>query len=196
MNTKTRLARRITLVTVVAALLSVLAYGVGWAVREDALPWQDSSPTAAPRQHRPAPAPSTSTPAATPSQDGTPSPSEEPSETPGDQPSATPSETPSGTPDATPSEVPSATRSAKPTPTAGPALLSPATTARGSASLQARLKQIAWFSGDVTDHYGAVTAEAVRGFQAKRQIAVTGAVDQRTLDLLHKMTRQPTQGEA
>ena len=58
--------------------------------------------------------------------------------------------------------------------------------------VQARLRQIAWFFGDVSDYYGEQTAEAVRGFQAKRMIPVTGAVDQRTLDLLQGMTTEPT----
>ena len=48
--------------------------------------------------------------------------------------------------------------------------------------LQARLKQIDWFEADVTGFYGEVTTEAVRGFQAKREIPVTGEVDQRTLE--------------
>lgn len=187
MNTKARLARRITLVTVVAALLSVLAYGVGWAVRGESLPWDHSTTGAAPRQDRPAPRPSTQEPTPTPSEDGTPTPSEEPSDEPGGTPSETPADIPSETPDPTPSE--------EPTPTAGPALLSPGDDGAEVRELQARLKQIAWFSGDVTDHYGDVTTEAVRGFQAKRGIAVTGAVDQRTLDLLHQMTREPTRGE-
>ena len=61
--------------------------------------------------------------------------------------------------------------------------------------LQARLKQIGWFSDNVTGTYGSVTAASVRGFQAKRQIPVTGAVDQRTLDRLRGMTRYPTSDE-
>lgn len=61
--------------------------------------------------------------------------------------------------------------------------------------LQARLRQIAWFSGDVTDHYGDQTTEAVRGFQAKREIRVTGYVDRVTLDRLHAMTREPSAAE-
>ncbi len=61
--------------------------------------------------------------------------------------------------------------------------------------VQARLRQIEWFEGDVTDVYGDKTAEAVRGFQAKREIPVTGEVDQRTLDLLHGMTTEPTEAE-
>ena len=58
--------------------------------------------------------------------------------------------------------------------------------------LQARLVAIEWLFGDVTGTYDATTTEAVRGFQAKRGIPVTGEVDQRTLDRLHAMTRTPT----
>ncbi|MBZ5740433.1 L,D-transpeptidase family protein [Nocardioides mangrovi] len=61
--------------------------------------------------------------------------------------------------------------------------------------LQARLKQIAWYAGDVSGSYDPRTVEAVRGFQGKRGIPVTGYVDQRTLDRLAAMTTEPTQGE-
>jgi hypothetical protein len=61
--------------------------------------------------------------------------------------------------------------------------------------IQARLRQIAWFFGDVSDHYGDRTADAVRGFQAKRHVPVTGEVDRRTLDLLVGMTGDPTADE-
>ena len=61
--------------------------------------------------------------------------------------------------------------------------------------MQARLKQIGWFSGDVSDSYGPRTTESVRGFQAKRGFAVTGVADQRTYDRLISMTRRPTQDE-
>ena len=37
--------------------------------------------------------------------------------------------------------------------------------------------------------------EAVKGFQGKRQLPVTGEVDQRTLDRISAMTRKPTQDE-
>jgi peptidoglycan hydrolase-like protein with peptidoglycan-binding domain len=60
---------------------------------------------------------------------------------------------------------------------------------------QARLKQIAWIFGDVTGSYDQGTVDAVRGFQAKRQIPVTGRIDQRTLDRLHAMTVPPTHEE-
>jgi peptidoglycan hydrolase-like protein with peptidoglycan-binding domain len=62
-------------------------------------------------------------------------------------------------------------------------------------AVQARLRQIAWFSGDVSDTYGDLTVAAVRGFQAKRQVPVTGKVDRRTLDLLVGMTSEPTADE-
>jgi peptidoglycan hydrolase-like protein with peptidoglycan-binding domain len=58
--------------------------------------------------------------------------------------------------------------------------------------LQARLKQIAWFSGPVTGTYGSATAQAVRGFQDKRDIPETGQVDARTWSRLLAMTRTPT----
>ena len=61
--------------------------------------------------------------------------------------------------------------------------------------LQARLKQIAWIYGPVTGTYDAETVAAVKGFQAKRKIPVTGEVDQRTLDRLAAMTHTPSYGE-
>ena len=74
----------------------------------------------------------------------------------------------------------------------GPALLAPGAEGEKVRDLQARLEQIAWFFGDVTGTYDAGTVEAVRGFQAKRGIPVTGGVDRRTLDRLHAMTATPT----
>jgi peptidoglycan hydrolase-like protein with peptidoglycan-binding domain len=78
---------------------------------------------------------------------------------------------------------------------AGPALFKQGDHNRSVREIQARLRQIGWFSGDVTGRYGAVTTQAVRGFQAKRHIPITGAVDQRTLDLLESMTHEPTRAE-
>ena len=71
----------------------------------------------------------------------------------------------------------------------------PATTGDDVRDLQARLRQIFWFNTDVTGVYGDVTTTAVRGFQAKREIPVTGEVDQRTLDRLYAMTATPTDAE-
>ncbi|HET7430955.1 MAG TPA: L,D-transpeptidase family protein [Nocardioides sp.] len=62
-------------------------------------------------------------------------------------------------------------------------------------AVQARLKQIDWYFGDVTGTYDSPTVSAVKGFQAKRQIPVTGEVDQRTLDRLDAMTTTPTHAE-
>src|SRR5215213_9309506 len=67
--------------------------------------------------------------------------------------------------------------------------------ARGVRAIQARLRQISWYFGDVTGSYDAPTVTAVKGFQAKRLIPVTGAVDQRTLDRLQGMTTTPTAAE-
>jgi peptidoglycan hydrolase-like protein with peptidoglycan-binding domain len=78
---------------------------------------------------------------------------------------------------------------------AGPALFERGDESRAVREVQARLRQIGWFSGDVSDHYGDQTVAAVRGFQAKRQVPVTGKVDRRTLDLLTGMTREPTADE-
>ena len=76
--------------------------------------------------------------------------------------------------------------------TPGPALLRAGATGHRVRELQARLKQIGWFGGAVTGTYGSVTTAAVRGFQGKRAIPVTGEVDQRTWDRLTAMTRMPT----
>ena len=74
----------------------------------------------------------------------------------------------------------------------GPALMRQGSSGDRVRDVQARLKQVAWFSGPVTGRYGPTTASAVRGFQGKRAIPVTGEVDQRTWDRLTAMTRTPT----
>ncbi|WP_331714977.1 L,D-transpeptidase family protein [Auraticoccus cholistanensis] len=79
--------------------------------------------------------------------------------------------------------------------TPGPALYQEGAEGEEVKELQARLAQIGWFSGKVTGYYGSETAAAVRGFQEKREIPVTGEVDQRTLDRLAEMTREPTKAE-
>ncbi len=78
---------------------------------------------------------------------------------------------------------------------AGPALLKEGSTGKPVRDLQARLKQIGWWSGDVTDTYGPQTVSAVKGFQEKRAIPVNGEVDQRTMDRLGAMTRTPSSDE-
>ncbi|MGH3348765.1 MAG: L,D-transpeptidase family protein [Nocardioides sp.] len=73
-----------------------------------------------------------------------------------------------------------------------PVLLSEGDSGDAVRDLQARLVQIEWLHGDVTGSFDAATVEAVRGFQAKREIPVTGDIDRRTLDRLHAMTSTPT----
>jgi peptidoglycan hydrolase-like protein with peptidoglycan-binding domain len=89
---------------------------------------------------------------------------------------------------------------AKPTPTSRPApppviVLEQGDSGPKVRAFQARLRQIGWFSGDVSDRYGTKTVAAVRGFQAKRGYAVTGQADQRTYDKLIAMTKRPTADE-
>jgi peptidoglycan hydrolase-like protein with peptidoglycan-binding domain len=77
----------------------------------------------------------------------------------------------------------------------GPALMKQGSSGDRVRDLQARLKQLAWFSASVTGTYGTATASAVKGFQGKRAIPVTGEVDQRTWDRLTAMSRTPTEDE-
>nr|WP_255622101.1 peptidoglycan-binding protein [Tessaracoccus sp. OS52] len=77
----------------------------------------------------------------------------------------------------------------------GPAILAQGAKGDAVKDLQARLKQLAWYFDAVDGVYGANTVEAVKGFQGKREIPVTGEVDQRTLDRLHGMTRKPSSAE-
>ncbi|MBB6627361.1 peptidoglycan-binding protein [Nocardioides sp. KIGAM211] len=74
----------------------------------------------------------------------------------------------------------------------GPAILDAGDTGDGVRDLQARLVATQWLFGDVSGTFDSSTVEAVEGFQAKRGIPVTGAVDQRTMDRLHAMTSTPT----
>ena len=78
---------------------------------------------------------------------------------------------------------------------AGPTLFGPGDAGPQVREIQARLRQIAWFFGDVSDSYDEAATEAVTGFQAKRAVPATGNVDQRTLDLLEAMTTEPTADE-
>ncbi|RPK92821.1 MULTISPECIES: L,D-transpeptidase family protein [Streptomyces] len=61
--------------------------------------------------------------------------------------------------------------------------------------LQARLRQIGHFGRNPTGYYGSVTADAVRSFQAKRRLPVTGSADAVTWRRLLAMTRVPTAAE-
>jgi hypothetical protein len=99
-------------------------------------------------------------------------------------PEATPESSPTGRPTTRP-----------PVMEAGPALLVRGDRGLEVRDLQARLISIQWLFTPVSGVYDAATTEAVRGFQAKREIPVTGEVDRRTLQRLHAMTSQPTHEE-
>ncbi len=76
-----------------------------------------------------------------------------------------------------------------------PVLLAPGDTGPRVRALQARLRQLLWYAGDVTDTYGPRTKAAVKGFQDKRGLKVTGSVDRRTMRRLKAMTHPPTTPE-
>lgn len=79
--------------------------------------------------------------------------------------------------------------------TPGPAILAAGDKGDAVKDAQVRLKQIAWYDALIDGTYGDVTVAAVKGFQAKREIPVTGEMDRRTLDRLVAMTRRPTSDE-
>ncbi|MCZ4498560.1 MAG: hypothetical protein JWQ74_1113 [Marmoricola sp.] len=106
------------------------------------------------------------------------------------EPTATSEPTAAGNPTAPAEPTEQATEAAPP-----PAVLERGDHGPRVRSLQARLRQIAWFSGNVTDSYGPATAAAVAGFQAKRGLPDLGYVDSATLDRLEAMTRTPSADE-
>ena len=134
-----------------------------------------------------APAPSTSVP--------TTSPSTRPVKVPTTVASSKPPTKPVSTPKPSPRSTPSNT--AKPAKPAPPVriVLQAGNTGSSVRSLQARLRQIGWFSGDVSDVYGTRTTASVRGFQAKRGFEATGKLDETTFNRLLSMTRRPTTDE-
>ncbi|GAA4700816.1 L,D-transpeptidase family protein [Nocardioides conyzicola] len=160
--------RRLLLVLATAALVCAGAFVAGYALSDS--------------------------PADRPSATGTPgAPEPEPTTTPTATPTATPTSTPTGQPTSDPTTPPAKPKPPKLEP--GPRLLGTGDQGPQVRELQARLKQIAWFGADVTGTYGDLTRDAVRGFQAKRAIPVTGEVDRRTLDRLDAMTVEPTDAE-
>lgn len=116
------------------------------------------------------------------------------------EPTPTVEPTPEPTPEAelspSPTPEPSRTPTAAPTTRqAGKAIMQQGNQSERVKELQARLAQIGWFSGKVTGNYGSETRTAVAGFQRKRGLPETGAVDQATWDRLVGMTRKPTADE-
>ncbi|HHY22336.1 MAG TPA: peptidase [Bacilli bacterium] len=53
--------------------------------------------------------------------------------------------------------------------------------------LQEQLKQLGYFKAEPTGYYGTVTEEAVRAFQTKQQILVSGVADQFTVNLIEQL---------
>jgi peptidoglycan hydrolase-like protein with peptidoglycan-binding domain len=98
------------------------------------------------------------------------------------------------TPEVTPTETPTATETPTPTPTST-ARFALGDSGDGVRDLQARLKQIQWYEPEITGDFDDVTMQAVEGFQAKRELEVTGEVDDQTWDRLVAMTREPTDDE-
>jgi lipoprotein-anchoring transpeptidase ErfK/SrfK len=162
--------RRLLLALVVGSLVVLAAYGVAWS------------------QHGASDEPTTATARETRDAQPTPEPAPEPTPSPSPVP-VPPAPEPSPEPPVTPEPEP------EPELLPGPALLSPGDDGDDVRRLQARLRQIDWFQQDVTGTYGDVTRVAVEGFQAKREIPVTGEVDQRTMDRLVAMTSEPTAAE-
>jgi hypothetical protein len=138
--------------------------------------------------------PTIGTPSETPSDTAPPTPSETPDQTPTSMP---PSPVPTTeAPAPRPEPKPDAKPEPKPAPEPAPVvMLRLGDSGSKVRSLQARLRQIGWFSGDVNDRYGQKTLDAVRGFQAKRGFDATGSLDERTWDKLVSMSRRPTADE-
>ena len=66
---------------------------------------------------------------------------------------------------------------------------------RGVRIVQARLRQIGWYHGDVTGSFDDQTRKGVRKFQKQRKLPVTGVVDRTTLRTLEGVTHRPTRFE-
>lgn len=162
---------RSALVGVVAIVVGVLAaptlveaVGLDDAVGHEAAHAAGTPVTAGTPDASPDPAPE-------PAQEATPEPTPEPSQ----QPSAEATEEPTE----------------KPVPEPGPPLHEAGDAGDEVRDLQARLVQIDWLT-TVTGTYDDATTEAVEGFQAKRGLPMTGAVDAATLERLHGMTGPPS----
>ncbi len=172
-----KIARRLALTLVIVVILSAAVYGAGWGLRSD------DNPSSGSTQAGPAVL------------DPEPEATDEASEEPPDEPAVEPTDKPSEEPTEEPTEALTDEPTDEPRLQPGPALLSPGDEGDRVRRVQARLRQIDWFEGDVTGVYGDKTTKAVRGFQEKRGLPVTGEVDQRTLDRLHTMTTEPNEAE-
>jgi peptidoglycan hydrolase-like protein with peptidoglycan-binding domain len=181
--------------------VAVTATGCGSLVARQAAPAPDptippsaaaTSPAAAPNTlapQAPAPSVSASRPAGPPTEPSGVTPSSS-------APESAPESTSESTPDSTrePTTAPR-TSTPKPTPAKPRALMATGSRGEQVRELQHRLRQLEWFTGDITGDYGSATVDGVNGFQGKRGLAQTGEVDQRTWNRLTGMTREPTNDE-
>jgi hypothetical protein len=62
-------------------------------------------------------------------------------------------------------------------------------------ALQARLRQLGWYAGNVSGRYTPRTTRAVQGFQTRHTLPATGSVDRPTMQQLRTITRKPTRDE-
>ncbi|GLF97707.1 lipoprotein [Streptomyces yaizuensis] len=90
---------------------------------------------------------------------------------------------------------PTATGVPAPRKPAAPVLLDRGSEGSRVRDLQARLAQISWFHSAPTGYYGRLTADGVRGFQARRGLPATGRTDTVTWARLLGMTTRPTAAE-
>lgn len=169
MGTQVKRGAGVAMVVALVAAIGTLGYGVSAAASKIESTPSDTAGISAPPAPSPAGNPSTGTSVPAP-------------------------ETP--VPTTSPTSEPAAPETPEPeAPAPAPPVLSPGDKGPEVRDLQARLRQIDWYAGKVTDTYGDLTAEAVRGFQAKRGLPDLGYVDKATLKRLHAMTREPTKNE-
>jgi hypothetical protein len=76
--------------------------------------------------------------------------------------------------------------------TAYKVLYKPGASGLGVRKIQARLKEKRIYVGRVSGYYGSKTTRAVKTFQRNQRLAITGKVNQRTLDRLRSKTSTPT----
>nr|WSX77200.1 L,D-transpeptidase family protein [Streptomyces sp. NBC_00899] len=111
---------------------------------------------------------------------------------------AAPTTAPPTTAPATEPPTTAATPSATPTTTKPPveqAVMKVGANSSQVRELQARLGQLHLFSRNPTGYYGSVTEHAVRDFQERHGLSVTGSVSQATWSRLRSLTHQPTHKE-
>lgn len=108
---------------------------------------------------------------------------------------STPKPSASGSPTDSPDSPDDPKPSTKPTPVAAEVLWSRGDEGTEVREVQARLRQVAWLFDGPTGTYDDLTATAVKGFQGKRGLPRTGAMDTVTWQRLQKMTHEPGKWE-